>query len=39
MEKIGPKFSHLLTVRAEGDDPPVWSVKIPCFFYDFPKEI
>ena len=22
MEKIGPKFSHLLTVRAEGADPP-----------------
>ena len=22
MGKIGPKFSHLLTVRAEGADPP-----------------
>ena len=22
MEKIGSKFSHLLTVRAEGADPP-----------------
>ena len=28
MEKIGPKFSHLLTVRAKGADPPsppLWS--------------
>ena len=23
MGKIGPKFSHLLTVRAEGPDPPL----------------
>ena len=35
MGKIGPKFSHLLTVMAEGADPPLVSltVKIP-FFYD-----
>ena len=40
MGKIGPKFSHLLTVRAEGADPPFTvslTVKRPCFFYDFPK--
>ena len=37
MGKIGPKFSHLLTVRAEGSDPPPpltvsLTVKIPFFF-------
>ena len=40
MGKIGPKFSHLLTVRAEGADPPPppppltvsLAVKIPGFF-------
>ena len=35
MGKIGPKFSHLLTVRAEGADPPLTvslTVKRPFFF-------
>ena len=35
MGKIGPKFSHLLTVRAEGADPPLTvslTVKRPGFF-------
>ena len=35
MGKIGPKFSHLLTVRAEGAAPPLMvslTVKIPFFF-------
>ena len=41
MGKIGPKFSHLLTVRAEGADPspPLTvslTVKRHCFFYDSP---
>ena len=43
MGKIGPKFSHLLTVRAEGADPPLTvslTVKRPFFFFDdFPKFI
>ena len=45
MGKIGPKFSHLLTVRAEGADPPSPSplmvsltVKRP-FFDDFLYQI
>ena len=33
MEKIGPKFSHLLTVRAEGTDSPPLMVSL----YDFPN--
>ena len=40
MGKIGPKFSHLLTVRAEGADPPLTvslTVKRPFFFDDRPK--
>ena len=41
MGKIGPQFSHLLTVRAEGANPPLLpltvslTVKIP-FFDDRP---
>ena len=34
MGKIGPKFSHLLTVRAEGADPPITVRKKNVFFYD-----
>ena len=33
--KIGPKFSHLLTVRAEGADPPLavsLTIKRPFFW-------
>ena len=40
MEKIGPKFSHLLTVKAEGADPPHYGQpdrKKTVFFYDFPN--
>ena len=42
MGKIGPKFSHLLTVRAEGADPPSPPYGQPdrkktVFFYDRPK--
>ena len=42
MGKIGPKFSHLLTVRAEGADPPLppltvsLTVKRPFFFWTTP---
>ena len=32
MGKIGPKFSHLLTVRAEGADPPLRSA-CPCMLF------
>ena len=37
--KIGPKFSHLLTVRAEGADPtpPLLYSQPGRFFYDSPK--
>ena len=46
MGKIGPKFSHLLTVMAEGGEPPSrppplmvsLTVKRP-FFYDSPKAL
>ena len=42
MGKIGPKFSHLLMVRAKGADPPSPPYGQPdrkktVFFYDFPK--
>ena len=41
MGKIGPKFPHLLTVRAEGAEPtPLMvslTVKRPFFFDDSPK--
>ena len=40
MGKIGPKFSNLLTVRAEGLTPPLTvslTVKIPGFFDDHPN--
>ena len=42
--KNGSKFSHFLTVRAEGADPspPPYSPpnrKISVFFYDFPKSL
>ena len=41
--KIGPTVSHLLTVRAEGADPPPLTVSLtvkrPGFFDDRPKEI
>ena len=40
MGKIGPKFSHLVTVRAEGGaDPPLTvslTVKRPFFFWTTP---
>ena len=39
MGKIGPKFSHLLSIRAEGTDPPPYGKpdrKKTVFFYDFP---
>ena len=40
MGKIGPKFPHLLTVKAEGADPPPLTVSLtvkrPFFFYDRP---
>ena len=45
MGKIGPKFSHLLTVRAEGADPPSPLYGQPdrkktvFFLDDFPKPI
>ena len=31
--KIGPKFSHLLTVRAEGADPPPLTFRVLCDFF------
>ena len=41
MGKIGPKFSHLLTVRAKGADPPPSygqpDRKKTVFFDDFPN--
>ena len=41
MEKVGPKFSHLLTVRAEGPPPPYGQPdrkKTVFFLDDFPKQ-